>query len=228
MEMTPTYRLLQGIARFMIHRIANVRVEGLENVPESGPFILLPNHQSALDPLLVQGICPRLVSTMTKSTQFGSPFFRLLLRLGSAYPVRRYRVDPQAVRVTFRTLQKGGVVCLYPEGERSWDGTLQPLRRGALRVILRAGVPVVPVGVEGMYDIWPRWRGVPRLGLDVTVRFGRPMHFGAHLDRASRERALPAADLAIREALLRLSGEHTAATQPGPLAVEKIRQSRSA
>ena len=207
MRMTPTYRLLQGIARFWVQRIARVQVEGLENIPVNGPCILIPNHQSALDPILVQGVCPRMVSTMTKSTQFASPIFRFLLQGGQAFPVRRYRVDPQAIRTMLRRLEAGEVVCLYPEGERTWDGTLQPLRRGAIRFLLRAGVPIVPVGIEGMYDVWPRWRGVPRFGLPVVLRFGKPINFGAHIDRASREAALPAAEERLRDALLELSGE---------------------
>lgn len=207
MEMTPAYRLLQGIARFMLHRVTRIRVEGLENIPEAGPCIFVPNHQSALDPLLLQGMCPRMIATMTKSTQFASPVFRILLRSGEAFPVRRYKVDPQAVRTLLRKLDEGFATCLYPEGERSWDGTLQPLRRGALRTILRSGVPIIPVGIEGMYDVWPRWRGVPRFGLPVTLRFGEPIHFGAHLNRASREAALPSAEERIRAALLHLSGE---------------------
>jgi 1-acyl-sn-glycerol-3-phosphate acyltransferase len=207
MEMTPAYRLLQGIAHFMIQRVVRIRVEGLENVPASGACIFVPNHQSALDPLLVQGICPRLISTMTKSTQFSSPIFRFLLRTGEAFPVRRYKVDPQTVRTLLRKLDEGYATCIYPEGERSWDGTLQPLRRGAVRTLLRAGVPIIPVGIEGMYDVWPRWRGVPRFGLPVVLRFGEPIHLGMHRDRTSREAALPAAEERIREALLRLSGE---------------------
>jgi len=207
MEMTANYRLLQGVARLFLQQIVRIEVSGIEHVPASGPCILLPNHQSALDPLLVQGICPRMVSTMTKSTQFASPIFRFLLRHGEAFPVRRYKTDPQAVRTLLRKLGEGRAVCLYPEGERSWDGTLQPLRRGAIRAILRANVPVVPVGIQGMYDVWPRWRGVPRLGLPVSLRFGQAIHFGDLRDRPEREAAVAYATDRIRRALLELSGE---------------------
>jgi 1-acyl-sn-glycerol-3-phosphate acyltransferase len=207
MEMTPTYRLLQGIARFMILRVTRVQVEGLENVPSSGSCIFVSNHQSALDPILLQGMCPRMISTMTKSTQFASPIMRFLLRSGEAFPVRRYKVDPQAVRTLLRKLDEGYATCLYPEGERSWDGTLRPLRRGAVRTLLRVGVPIIPVGIAGMYDVWPRWRGVPRLGLPVVLRFGEPIDLGVHRGRSAREAALPEAEERIRSALLRLSGE---------------------
>jgi 1-acyl-sn-glycerol-3-phosphate acyltransferase len=201
------YRFLRGCARLWLPRLAEIRVEGMENIPEVGPCLLIPNHQSALDPLLVQGVCRRAVYTMTKSTQFHSPVFRILLRMGLAFPVRRYRVDPQAVRVLLRRLEAGDAVCLYPEGERSWDGTLQPFRRGAVRVILRAGVPVIPVGIDGTYDVLPRWASRPRRAAQMTVRFGAPLDLGSHPSRFEREKALPGAEAILREALLELSGE---------------------
>ena len=205
--MTHFYRAARVVVRVVMRGLWDVRVEGEENVPREGPCVLAPNHQSALDPFLVQGACTRPVFTMTKSTQFSRGLFRWILPRGGAFPVRRYRTDPQAVRVLLRHLNQDRVVCVYPEGERTWDGEIGPFRRGTLRVLLRAGVPVVPVGIDGMYDIWPRWSSRPRLGLPVNVRFGKPILFGAYRERAARESALPMAELRLREALLRLSGE---------------------
>jgi 1-acyl-sn-glycerol-3-phosphate acyltransferase len=198
---------MQAAGGWWLRRVTTIRVEGLTNVPERGPVILVPNHQSAIDPILVQSICRRVVHTMTKSTQFGTLLFRVPLRLARTFPVRRYRVDPQSVRVFLRLLRAGQAVCLYPEGERTWDGRLQPLRRGAVRVILRAEVPVVPVGIEGTYDVWPRWASGPRKGKTVYLRFGAPMSFEACRTRAEREAAVAGAEEALRAALLALSGE---------------------
>lgn len=152
---------------------------------------------------------------MTKSTQFASLPFRRLLAACRAFPVRRYRIDPQAVRVSLRYLKAGQVVCIYPEGERSWDGALQPFRPGTLRLALSSGVPILPVGIEGMYETWPRWRRLPRLGRVVHLRFGEPIHFPVPSSRAAREAALPEAEARIRAALLTLSGEAVREGQDG-------------
>ena len=149
-------------------------------------FFLLPNHQSVLDPLLVQGFCPRRVHSMTKSTQFGSPIMYWLLPRIGAFPTRRYRIDPQTVRTALRLLDAGEGVGIYVEGERTWDGHMQPLRRGAVRLILKAGVPVIPVGIVGSYDVWPRWSKRPRRA-DVRLRYGEAIEFGRHDDREERE-----------------------------------------
>lgn len=187
--------------------MVRVKVEGLEHVPPFGPAILVPNHQSFLDPILVQAHCPRAVDSMTKSTQFQKPFFRWLIPRLHAFPVRRYRVDPQAVRVLLRRLEAGRVVCIYPEGERSWDGTLQPFRRGTLRVLLRAGVPVIPVGIDGAFDVLPRWGKRSRRDRTVYIRFGRPLLLEEQRDREKREAAVPELERRLRRELLVLSGQ---------------------
>lgn len=189
------YGLLRALAWILVRLGTRTTVRGIENVPPAGPFILVANHQSVLDPILVQVACPRPIHTLTKSTQFGKGIFRWLLPRVNAIPTRRYTVEPQAVRVMIRRLMEGRGVGIYPEGERSWDGVLQPFRRGTLRFLLRAGVPVIPCGVSGTYDVWPRWsRKIRRK--TVEINFGRPLAWPrlesrqeaeARLDEASRE-----------------------------------------
>lgn len=123
-----------------------------------------------------------------------------------ALPTRRYQIDPQAVRVALRLLDRGQAVGVFPEGERSWDGTLQPLRVGTIRLLLKAGVPVIPCGMVGTYEVWPRWGHMNwwRTGPGrepVVIRYGIPIHFGKHDDRTSRERARAEATARIEDAL---------------------------
>lgn len=208
------YRVGRVLVRWGVASIVRSKFQGLEHLPQAGPCILVPNHQSVLDPLLLQGGLPRAVDSMTKSTQFARWFFRWILPRIHAFPVRRYRVDPQSVRVLFRRLEEGRVVCVYPEGERSWDGRLQPFRRGTLRVLLRAGVPVIPVGIDGTFRVWPRWASRPRRGFTAHIRIGEPLSFGELRDRQAREAALPRIERILREALLDLSGESRRTREP--------------
>lgn len=198
------YKTVRGLLGAWLPTVADVRVSGREHVPASGPFFLVPNHQSVLDPIVIQCHCGRVVHTFTKSSQFRSPLFRFVLPRVNAIPVRRFRVDPQAVRVALRRLRAGEGVCVYPEGERSWDGTLQPFRRGTLRLLLGAGVPVVPAWVAGSYHVWPRWGRRPQRGV-VHVRFGPPLEFGRHEGRRERDAALPEAEARLVEAMLALA-----------------------
>lgn len=198
------YDFFKGLMTMATRPVARVEVSGLARVPGEGPFILVANHRSLLDPILVQAAIPRPVHSMTKSTQFGHPLMGWVLPRINAFPTRRYRVDPQAVRVVLRRLEEGKAVGIYPEGERSWDGRMQELRRGTVRVILKAGVPVVPCGVSGTYGIWPRWSRRLRRHR-VRIRFGEPICFGRHDDRERRETALPGAIRRLEETLRSLS-----------------------
>jgi 1-acyl-sn-glycerol-3-phosphate acyltransferase len=201
-ERAPVYRLFQasvrGLARVFL---PSTTVEGLRHVPAEGPCLIVANHQSILDPILIQSFCPRPLHTMTKSTQFGVPVFGWLVRehlLG--FPVRRYQIDPQAVRVALRRLAQGRAVGVYVEGERSWDGQLQSPRLGTLRLLLKAGVPVIPCAISGSYDVWPRWGGGIRRA-PVRIAFGAPVPLPRLDDRRARERALDATGAAIMGAL---------------------------
>lgn len=188
------------------HVTAHIEVIGHHHIPARGPCLLIGNHQSILDPIFIQTHVQRHVHAMAKSTQFAHPLFRRVMPGILAFPTRRYRIDPQAVRVTLRLLGEGRLVCIYPEGERSWDGTVQPFRRGTVRLILKAGVPVVPCGIQGSYDVWPRWsRRIRRAR--VVIRFGEPLHFGRHDRKAEREAEVPRVTAVLQKALRTLSGE---------------------
>lgn len=184
------YRFLGNLSRALWLTLGELQVEGLENVPEQGPFILVANHQSILDPILIQSSCPRPLHTMAKSTQFRAPVVGwLMARHLNCFPVRRYELDPQAVRTALRRLREGEGVGIYVEGERSWDGSLQPPRLGAIRLLLKAGVPVIPAVITGSYDAWPRWaRGVR--SATVRIRFKSPVPLPPAHDRAQRDAVL--------------------------------------
>lgn len=199
------YGVAQRLVRALWPLIGRLEVKGLDNIPTGGPFLLIANHQSYLDPILVQAVVPRPIYTMAKSSEFSNPLIGGLLKRLKSFPVRRFQVDPQAVRIVLRHLEAGRGVGIYVEGERTWDGRLQPPRLGTLRVLLKAGVPVVPCGISGAYDIWPRWHARIRRGT-VRIRFGEPLDLPQLHDRAARNAALPETRDRVMSALARLSG----------------------
>lgn len=201
------YRFFQWLPQAIWRSLGTLNVDGLEHVPPTGPFILISNHQSNLDPILIQASCPRRIHAMAKSTQFAAPVIGSLMTRLHAYPVRRYQTDPQSVRLTLRRLAQGEGVGIYIEGERSWDGRLQPAKPGTVRIVLKAGVPVVPATIHGSYDAWPRWDRRIRFR-PIHIRFGPAMRFPALDRRADREAALPeAADHLMSTLARQLAGQ---------------------
>ncbi len=200
------YRVLRWTMSLYFRARMKIRFEGEENVPEKGPFFLVLSHQSDLDSLLLHTFCPRLIFTLAKSSVFRTRLMAWLAPRVGAVPTRRYQIDPQSVRVALRLIERGEGVGVFAEGERSWDGRLQPLRGGTVRFLLKAGVPVIPCGLVGTYEVLPRWGYMNwfKVGVGrepVTIRYAEPIHFGRHDDRASREQARPDATLRIERAL---------------------------
>jgi 1-acyl-sn-glycerol-3-phosphate acyltransferase len=199
-EPGPFYWFMQSLPRWVWPLFGRLIVEGRDHIPKSGSFLLISNHQSLLDPFFIQTCIPRVCHPMAKSTQFASPAFAAVMKRCYAFPVRRFQVDPQAVRVALRRLATGYPVHIYVEGERSWDGTLQKPRAGTVRLALKAGVPIVPCAVSGAYDVWPRW--ARRVGRgDVRVAFGEPFRLPQLDDRRQRDAALADASTRIMSAL---------------------------
>lgn len=194
------YHSYRWLARTLWKFYGGLDVRGLEHIPKSGPFLLISNHQSFLDPILTMAVCPRILHSMAKSTQFTSPTFRKLLTQLYSFPVRRFEIDPQAVRHVLRRLRAGQGVAIYIEGERSWDGRLQRPRLGTVRLALKAGVPIIPCRVEGAYDAWPRWdRKIKRHR--ISIEFREPLNFPKLNSRAAREPVVTSTANQIMDAL---------------------------
>lgn len=150
------------------------RVEGVEHIPKKGGAILAANHASYLDPPLLGAAAPRPVHFMAKKELFGLPILKTILPAINAYPVARGKPDRAAIRAAYEILSQGGLFALFPEGTRSRTGELLPAKRGAALIALRAGAPVIPVGIVGADRIMPPGSRLPRFPR-LTVRFGRPL-----------------------------------------------------
>jgi 1-acyl-sn-glycerol-3-phosphate acyltransferase len=142
---------------------------------------------------------------MAKDSEFGSPVLGTIQCRLRAFPVRRHAVDAQAVRTAVRIVQNDHLLGLFPEGERTWDGQGLPLRRGALRFLLSLGVPMVPVGITGTYDMMPRWTHRIRRHA-VTIRFGAPIHLPALAPGLQTTEAIGALDRLLKRCMGDLLG----------------------
>jgi long-chain acyl-CoA synthetase len=167
--------------------ICRVNVSGLASLPASGPFLLCPNHQSYLDPLFVCGALPyrtfRRLFFIGAVEYFETPLTKWVARTVNLLPV-----DPDSNLVPAMTacafgLQHGKILMLFPEGERSIDGTVKKFKKGAPILARHLRVPIVPVALKGIYELWPRNRAFnwsllwPWSGHRFTVAFGPPTTF---------------------------------------------------
>lgn len=151
-----------------------LRVEGREHWPEEGGALVCANHQSMFDPPLVGLTCPRRMNYLARDTLFKVPLLAPLIKFLDAIPIDREGGGLAGLKETLRRLKAGELVLIFPEGTRTRDGNLAPLKPGFISVARRSQVPLVPVGIDGAYQAWPRTSKFPRFGR-IAVVIGEPI-----------------------------------------------------
>jgi len=149
-------------------------VEGRENVPTTGAFLMAPTHRSILDTPIVSGLTRRRLRFMGADKYWKNRYFGRLLTALSAFPVTRGSADREALVRCITVLKAGEPLVLFPEGERKSGPIVQPLFDGAAYVAAKAGVPIVPVGIAGSDRAMPKGAKfiLPR---KVRVVIGKPI-----------------------------------------------------
>ena len=151
------------------------KIEGGENIPKEGPFILASNHASYLDPAMsALAAAPREVNFMAKASLFRFPVFGTFLRMMNSFPVNRDIIDRAAIITTIRLLSEGKPVVMYPEGTRVKGGKLGEALPGVAMLAVKTGAPIVPVGIIGTGDVLPVGAKFPRLK-KLIARVGEPI-----------------------------------------------------
>jgi long-chain acyl-CoA synthetase len=171
----PLSRVFQMVGRDLF----DLHVTGLENLPQHGPFILSSNHQSFIDPIILASVLPREIAANSfavgTSEIFGKGFMRRLARW-----LRIIVLDPDAnlvpaMRAGAYGLRQGRVLMLYPEGERSMDGSPRTFKKGAAILSIHMQAPIVPIAIDGFYDAWPRGKSFFQKLTPLKMIFGKPI-----------------------------------------------------
>jgi long-chain acyl-CoA synthetase len=166
--------------RFAAGVLFGFRVRGIENLPPAGAYLICPNHQSYLDGALVASAMPWPV--VRRFVTLGWPaFFSGGLKTALARATNCVPIDPdtnlhRAMIVSAAALKRGKVVLIFPEGGLTWDGSLQPFKKGPAILARELRVPIVPVGITGTFIIWPKGSGGPRRLGRVVLKIGKPIH----------------------------------------------------
>jgi len=148
------------------------RAYDVANVPERGGVLLLSNHQSFLDPMLVGSPVRRNLHFMARASLFRNKIIGGIFRWVYAFPVKRGQVDRAAIRATIERLATGEAVVMFPEGTRTPDGELQTMKGGFRFFVSKANVPVLPVVIDGAFKAWPKSQRLPRPA-QVSVIYGQ-------------------------------------------------------
>ncbi|MHB2023069.1 MAG: lysophospholipid acyltransferase family protein [Mycobacteriales bacterium] len=188
-------------------------VEGLENVPDTGPAIFASNHLSFSDSIFLPLMVPRRITFLAKSDYFTGRSIKgrltaFFFRGVGQVPVDRSggSASEAALRTALRILGQGQLLGIYPEGTRSPDGRLYRGKTGVARIALEAGVPVIPVAMINTFEVQPPGKLLPKIQ-PVGVRIGAPMDFSRYQSLAQDRFVLRSVTDEIMYELMLLSGQ---------------------
>jgi 1-acyl-sn-glycerol-3-phosphate acyltransferase len=163
--------LITGTTRI----ITRTHVEGLENVPKTGGYVLAPVHRSYIDTPISAVATRRRLRYMAKDSMWKKPLYGWLISSVGGFPVSRGTTDIEALKRCFLLLAQGEPIVMFPEGERKTGPIVQPLFEGAAYVAARSKVPIIPVGIGGSEAVMPK--GAKMIHPHkVRVIIGKPIH----------------------------------------------------
>ena len=177
--MTLSQKLLLAICRPLLNILFSWKVEGRENIPLTGPLILITNHVHLLDPFFLLFSSPRWINFMAKEELFRSPFLRPWLRWAGALSIHRggnVREKQKILKNARNALERGLILGMFPEGGRSHDGKLRKGKTGSAVIASKTNVPLLPVGIvgtdkiKGISWLWKR----PRIAVNIGKPFKLP------------------------------------------------------
>jgi len=185
--MTISQKIVLAILRPLLNIPFSWKVEGRENIPLTGPLILVANHVHLLDPFFLLFRFPRWINFMAKEELFRSPFLRFWLRWAGSVSIRRegrVREKQKILKSARDALERGLILGMFPEGGRSHDGKLRKGKPGSAVIASKANVPLLPVGIVGTDKI----RGISWLWKrpGIVVNIGKPFKLPPFSSRMSK------------------------------------------
>ncbi|HTQ38657.1 MAG TPA: lysophospholipid acyltransferase family protein [Pirellulales bacterium] len=168
------YDFLRVVCRLVGVSFFRIRVFNRQYAPQTGGVLVVSNHQSHFDPILVGLSIDRRLNYVARDTLFWFAPFRWLINSLDAIPIDREGIGLGGLKESLKRLKAGEMLLIFPEGTRTRDGEVGQLKPGFLALARRSKVPLLPMAIDGAYDAWPKRRPLPGLSV-IHVRFAQPL-----------------------------------------------------
>jgi 1-acyl-sn-glycerol-3-phosphate acyltransferase len=175
------------VVRPLLYLFYQERIYGTENVPLTGNLIVVSNHASDFDPLIVGSCMGRPVAFMAKEELFEIPVLSQAIQAFGAYPVKRGAGDRAAIRAAIASIEKGWATGIFLQGTRTLDGRVTEPKLGAAMIAAKTQAPFLPISIWGTETILPKGAKFPKLFQPVTVRIGQLIPAPETSDRQTLE-----------------------------------------
>ena len=197
------YRIIWLICWVLCKILFRLRITGKNNISSSGPLIVVANHNSYVDPVVLALAFRRRIYFMAKSELFKIPLFGAFIRALGAFSVERGEPDRRALRRALEILAGGRILGIFPEGTRIRRPGLGEMEPGTAIIALKSDAPVLPVGITGSDRVMPEGTHLPHFP-HITVNVGEPISLSSEGDLSSKREQIAKACDQISEAIEKL------------------------
>ena len=186
------------------------KINGVENIPKEKGFIIVPNHSSYMDHLIIGSIfIPYLNKKshfLAKKEYFDKFFERVWHNYLGGIPLDRQTGSNKSLEIAIKLLKQNKIIGIYPEGTRTLTGKIQKAKTGVARLALLSKVPVLPIGLVGTFKILPKGKYMPRFR-KATINIGKPMYFNQYYNKSITKKLLREITTKIMKEIAKLSGQ---------------------
>lgn len=189
--MKPFYWTIRNFTKMFIKLFYRHQVYGSEHVPP-GRAIIAPNHASFIDPPLVAASWPEEIHFLARKSLFSSFLVGPAIKRLNAYPVTGTAQDLGSIKLICTLLNENKKVVIFPEGNRTLDGSLGPIKSGIGMLSLRCHAPIIPVYIHGSFNVWNRFRKFPKINGKTACVIGSPINSDlfSHMDKKQAQEAI--------------------------------------
>ena len=205
--------MVYPITKRIIPPIVNLwvkEINGINNIPKKGPFIIAANHASYLDHIIIVSNfvlqLNKKIHFLSKKEHFNNIFKAAWHRYAGAIPLDREKGGKEALEWAIKALKKGKIIAMHPEGTRTLTGKLQKGKTGIARLALAAKAPVLPIGLIGTFEILPKGKYIPKLKKAV-MNIGKLMAFEKYYNKKITKTLLRKITNEIMQEIAKLSSQ---------------------
>lgn len=166
-------KFLKGIFWFMSILIYRIKINGKENIPKEGAALICPNHVHGLDSVIVVVHAKRKINVLAKEELFDNKALKWLGKVFGAYPVKQNSADLSAIKTSLKLLKNKELLLVFPEGTRNGMAQGKPIKNGPMTIAIKAGVPIIPVGIKGNFKVFSK----------IIINIGKPIDYSEYKDK---------------------------------------------
>lgn len=190
-------KILKAIFKVVAIMLYRPKIVGKENIPQNTAAIICPNHVHALDSAVIVVMSKRKVNVLAKEELYINSFVRWVASVFGIYPVKKGKKSLESMKISLRVLKNNELLMIFPEGTRKGLAKGVKPKNGAIKLAIRAGVPIIPVGVQGSFKLFRK----------IKLNIGKPISYNGYSEEVNNKEMLDKLTQELMDEIVKLRDE---------------------